>query len=41
MAHDHGHSHAPTNFNRAFVIGTIHNLLFVIIKAGYGTIFFY
>ncbi len=38
MAHDHAHSHAPTNFNRAFAIGTILNLLFVIIEAGYGTI---
>ena len=36
MAHDH--AHAPTNFNRAFAIGTILNLLFVGIEAGYGTI---
>lgn len=36
--HDHAHSHAPTNFNRAFAIGTILNLLFVIIEACYGTI---
>lgn len=38
MAHDHTHNHAPTNFNRAFAIGTALNLLFVIIEAGYGTI---
>lgn len=38
MAHDHADSHAPTNFNRAFAIGTILNLLFVIIEAGYGTL---
>jgi cobalt-zinc-cadmium efflux system protein len=36
MAHDHSHSHAPSNFNRAFAIGTILNLLFVVIEAGYG-----
>ncbi|MGD9949054.1 MAG: cation diffusion facilitator family transporter [Desulfobulbus sp.] len=38
MAHDHAHSHAPNKFNRAFAIGTILNLLFVVIEAGYGTI---
>jgi cobalt-zinc-cadmium efflux system protein len=38
MAHDHSHSHAPSNFNRAFAIGTILNLIFVIIEAGYGVI---
>ncbi|EKD38953.1 MAG: hypothetical protein ACD_75C00552G0001 [uncultured bacterium] len=36
MAHDHGHSHAATNFNRAFAIGTILNLIFVVIEASYG-----
>ena len=34
----HNHAHAPANFNRAFAIGTILNLLFVVIEAGYGTI---
>ncbi len=38
MAHDHTHSHSPTNFNRAFAIGTVLNLVFVIIEAGYGTL---
>lgn len=38
MADDHAHSHAPTNFNRAFAIGTILNLLFVAIEVGYGTL---
>jgi cobalt-zinc-cadmium efflux system protein len=38
MAHEHAHSHVPTNLNRAFAIGTILNLLFVIIEFGYGTI---
>ncbi|MFH0782553.1 MAG: cation diffusion facilitator family transporter [Pseudomonadota bacterium] len=38
MVHDHTHRHAPTNFNRAFAIGTILNLFFVAIEAGYGTI---
>ncbi len=32
----HGHSHTPSNFNRAFAIGTVLNLLFVFIEAGYG-----
>lgn len=36
--HDHGHSHVPTNFNRAFAIGTVLNLLFVCIEAGYGAL---
>lgn len=36
MAHDHAHSHAAANFNRAFAIGTILNLVFVLIEAGYG-----
>ncbi len=38
MAHEHAHSHAPTNFNRAFAIGIVLNLTFVIIEAAYGTI---
>ncbi len=38
MAHDHAHCHAPTNFNRAFAIGIVLNLLFVIIEAGYDAI---
>lgn len=35
MAHDHDHNLAPSNFNRAFAIGTILNLIFVVIEAGY------
>lgn len=38
MAHNHAHSHTPNNFNRAFAIGTILNLLFVVIEGWYGTI---
>jgi cobalt-zinc-cadmium efflux system protein len=38
MSHDHSHSHAPSNFNRAFAIGTILNLLFVVIEVSYGVI---
>lgn len=38
MAHEHAHTHSPTNFNRAFAIGTILNLLFVVIEAGYGVL---
>jgi cobalt-zinc-cadmium efflux system protein len=34
--HHHGHSHAPTNYNRAFIIGIILNMGFVIIEAGFG-----
>lgn len=35
--HDHsGHSHTPANYGRAFLIGTILNLGFVAIEAGYG-----
>jgi cobalt-zinc-cadmium efflux system protein len=32
----HGHSHAPADFGRAFLIGTVLNLGFVIVEAGYG-----
>lgn len=35
-AHDHGHSHAPASFNRAFAIGIALNLAFVAIEAWYG-----
>jgi cobalt-zinc-cadmium efflux system protein len=34
--HDHNHHHAPDNFNRAFTIGIVLNLLFVGVEAGYG-----
>ena len=32
----HGHSHAPATFGRAFFIGTVLNLGFVIVEIGYG-----
>jgi cobalt-zinc-cadmium efflux system protein len=36
-SHDgHGHSHAPSNFGRAFVIGIILNTAFVIVEVIYG-----
>jgi cobalt-zinc-cadmium efflux system protein len=38
-AHGHGHdhgSHAPTDFGRAFLIGTLLNVAFVIVEASYG-----
>lgn len=38
MEHNHEHHHSPNNFNRAFAIGTVLNLLFVLVEAGYGTI---
>lgn len=35
--HDHGgHDHAPASFGRAFLIGTILNMGFVAVEAGYG-----
>lgn len=37
--HDHrreGHGHTPSNFGRAFLVGTVLNLGFVAIEAGYG-----
>lgn len=34
--HDHAHSHAPANFNRAFAIGIVLNLAFVGIESFYG-----
>ena len=38
MAHNHNHDHSPGNFNRAFAIGTVLNLIFVVVEAGYGAI---
>ena len=35
-AHDHGHSHAPADFNSAFAIGIALNIGFVAIEAWYG-----
>ncbi len=35
--HDHaGHSHAPADFGRAFAIGTVLNIGFILVEAGYG-----
>jgi cobalt-zinc-cadmium efflux system protein len=34
--HNHDHDHAPDDFNRAFAIGIVLNLLFVGVEAGYG-----
>lgn len=36
--HSHGHGHVPQNFNRAFMIGIILNVSFVVIEAAYGFI---
>jgi cobalt-zinc-cadmium efflux system protein len=33
---EHEHSHAPASFGRAFAIGILLNLAFVIVEAGYG-----
>jgi cobalt-zinc-cadmium efflux system protein len=35
-SHHHSHSHAPHNYNRAFVIGITLNMGFVAIEAGFG-----
>jgi cobalt-zinc-cadmium efflux system protein len=34
--HSHGHHHAPADFGRAFAIGTVLNLAFVVIEGGAG-----
>ncbi|MCX7308403.1 MAG: cation diffusion facilitator family transporter [Afipia sp.] len=34
--HEHGHVHAPVDFGRAFAIGVILNMTFVVIEAAYG-----
>lgn len=36
MSADHDHGHAPANFNRAFSIGIVLNIVFVAIEAFYG-----
>ena len=36
MSTDHQHSHAPADFNRAFAIGIVLNIVFVAIEAFYG-----
>ncbi len=36
MSHEHGHDHTPTDFSRAFAIGTALNMTFVLVEAGYG-----
>jgi len=36
MSEGHVHSHAPANFNRAFAIGIVLNIVFVAIEAFYG-----
>jgi len=35
-AHHHGHDHAPTDFGRAFAVGTILNIGIVLLQAFYG-----
>ncbi len=37
-SHDHGHSHAPTNFGPAFLIGIGLNTLFVVVELVYGVL---
>lgn len=36
--HHHGHTHAPASFGRAFAIGAVLNIGFVIVEAAYGII---
>ena len=37
-SHGHGHNHAPADFGRAFLIGTLLNMAFVIAEVVYGTL---
>ena len=36
MAHEHAHSHAPANFNRAFIVGIALNTAYVLFEAIFG-----
>src|ERR1700746_654904 len=36
MAHEHPHSHAPANFNRAFIVGVALNTAYVLFEAIFG-----
>lgn len=36
--HDHDHQHGPTDFGRAFLIGILLNLGFVLVETGYGIV---
>ena len=36
MAHEHGHSHPPANFNRAFIVGIALNTAYVLFEAIFG-----
>lgn len=38
MAHNHTHDHTPPDFNRAFAIGIILNLAFVLVEVVYGIV---
>ena len=42
MAHDHehgeGHGHAPSDFRKAFAIGIVLNLAFVVVEVVYGVL---
>lgn len=35
-SHSLGHNHAPTNFGRAFAVGIVLNIGFVVVEAGFG-----
>ncbi len=37
-SHDHSHSHEISNYNRAFAVGVLLNIIFVVVEAGYGVI---
>ncbi len=38
MAHEHAHSHAPANFNRAFIVGIALNTAYVLFEAILGSL---
>jgi len=37
-SHDHGHRHAPADFNRAFAIGVALNVIYIVVEATYGVL---
>lgn len=38
MSHDHSHHHHGGNYNRAYAVGVLLNIIFVAVEAGYGVV---
>jgi cobalt-zinc-cadmium efflux system protein len=36
MTHDHSHTHQPTNYNKAFIIGITLNVIYILVEVFYG-----